>query len=173
MLMLGEPIGYCASMAKNTSKKQIWDKIFQGLNKTGIDYILVGAAAMAVYGIPRSTVDIDVYIMARTEVLSKLFKFAADLGLQTKQKDILRIKDSPKLFAGQWICFSCQGYDILDVFLTPEDEFKVLRKNSELKRDKSLSLRVAALEDIIKMKKSTGRPIDKADIKLIEEIKKQ
>lgn len=159
-------------MAKNTSKKQIWDKFLSRLNKSGFDYILVGAAAMTVYGIPRSTMDIDIYIAARTEVLNKLFKFAADLKLQTKQRDILSIKDSPKLFAGQWICFSYQGQDVLDVFLAPEDKFKKLWKNSKLRRDRNLLLRVAALEDIVRMKRISGRPIDLTDIKLIEETKK-
>ena len=125
---------------------------------------------MAIYGIPRSTLDIDIYLAARKGILSKLFKFAADLGLQTRQKDILAIKDSPKLFSGQWICFSYQGYEILDVFLAPEREFRQLKKNINLKRDKDLSIRVAALEDIVKMKKTSGRATDRADIKLIEEF---
>lgn len=160
-------------MAKNISKEQIWAKIFERLNKSKLDYILVGAAAMAVYGIPRSTMDIDIYVASRTEVLNKLFKFAADLGLQTKQKDILGIKDSPKLLAGQWICFSYQGQDVLDVFLAPEDEFKKLWKNSKLRRDRAILLRVAALEDIVKIKRISARAIDLADIKLIEETRKQ
>lgn len=173
MLRLRGPAGYYAKMAKDTSRKQIWDSIFQKLNKSGLDYLLVGAAAMAVYGIPRSTLDIDIYIAAKKETLSKLFSFAADLGLRTKQKDILTIQDSPRSFAGQWICFSYQGRDVLDVFLAPEDEFKDLMKNSKLKHDKTLSLRVAALKDIVKMKKASGRPIDLADIRLIVETKNE
>jgi hypothetical protein len=167
----GQPV-YYAKMARHTSKKQIWDKILKRINKNRLDYILVGAAAMAVYGIPRTTLDIDIYIAANKGALKRLFKFAAGLGLQTKQKDILSIKVSPKLLAGQWICFSYRGQDILDVFLAPEDEFKALKRNSELKQDKTLSLRVAALEDIVKMKKASGRPIDLTDIRLIEESRK-
>ena len=169
MLRPREQLVYYAKMAKHTSKKQIWDKILQGINQNALDYILVGAAAMAVYGIPRSTLDIDIYIAASKGALKKLFKFATDLGLQTRQKDILTIKVSPKLLAGQWICFSYRGQDVLDVFLAPEDEFKALKRSSELKQDRTLSLRVAALKDIVKMKKASGRPIDLADIKLIEE----
>jgi len=156
-------------MAKNTSKKQIWDRIFTNLNNSKLDYVLVGAAAMAIHGIPRATVDIDIYVPAKQETLDKLFRIAAGLKLKTKQKDILKIRSSPKLFAGQWICFSYQGYDVLDIFLAPVKEFTALKKNSKLKRDKRLSLRTAALKDIVKMKRASGRAIDLADISLIRE----
>lgn len=159
-------------MAKDTLEKQIWDKIFTSFNRSKLDYILVGAAAMAIHGIPRATVDIDIYVPARQKTLDKLFQIAAGLRLETEQKDILKVRNSPKLFAGQWICFSYQGYDILDIFLAPEKEFKALKKNSELKRDKCLSLRTAALKDIVKMKRASGRAIDLADITLIRESKK-
>ena len=157
-------------MKKNTSKKQIWNKIFAMLNSSKLDYILVGAAAMVIHGIPRSTLDIDIYVPAKEKNLDKLFQTAAHLGLETKQKDILKVKGSPKLFAGQWICFSYQNNDILDVFLAPDFEFEAINKNCELKHDKTLSLRVAALKDIVKMKRASGRIIDLTDIKLIEEL---
>lgn len=159
-------------MAKNILGVQIWHKIIKELAKTKISYVLVGAAALVIYGFPRSTLDLDIYIPAKENILNKLFKIADTLGLQSEQRDVLSISHSPKLFTGQWICFSYKGQDILDVFLANNDEFSRLYKNSKVKKDKKISIRVASLHDIAIMKKASGRSIDLSDLDLIKEILK-
>ena len=158
-------------MEKNTLGPEIWRNIIYKFNREKLDYVLVGAAALVVYGIPRSTLDIDIYIPAKEQALNKLFQLASSLGLKSEQKAILDIAHSPRLFVNQWLCFSYKGQDILDVFLCGENEFRRLLKGSTLKRDKSISLRVASLKDIEAMKKASGRPIDLADLELIKELK--
>lgn len=159
-------------MTKNISNPNIWNKIIKEFNKKKLKYILVGAAALTIHGLPRSTLDIDIYIPARGKTLDKLFKITNSLGLHSEQKSILNLIHSPALFANQWICFSHRGQDILDVFLSKEKEFNKLYKHSKIKKDKTLSIRVASLNDIKKMKKESGRAIDLADLKLIKEINK-
>lgn len=159
-------------MARNTSGLHIWHKIINKLNKAKLDYVLVGAAALVVHGMPRSTLDIDIYVPARKDILSRLFQVAKELGLESEQEDILKITHFPKLFANQWICFSYKGEDILDVFFADEDEYNKLYKNSEQRQDKNTLIRVASLKDIKAMKKASGRPQDLADLKLIEEARK-
>jgi len=159
-------------MAKNTSSNKIWHKIIKKFNQSKLDYVLVGGAALVIHGLPRSTLDIDIYIPAKKEILNKLFNIAKSLGLKSEQKSILKISHSPNLFVNQWVCFSYKGQDILDVFLASEKEFNKLYKTSEQRKDKTISIRVACLKDIIGMKKNSGRPIDLADIELIKEIKK-
>ena len=88
------------------------------------------------------------------------------------QKAILAIAHSPKLFVNQWICFFYEEQDILDVFLSDEEEFGKLYKHSEVKRDKTLAIRVASRKDIQNMKKASGRAVDLADLKLIQEARK-
>ncbi len=159
-------------MAKNTSRPEIWHKIIKKFNQTKLDYVLVGGAVLVIHGLPRSTLDIDIFVPAKEEVLNKLFKIADSLSLQSGQKSILAISHSPDFFVGQWICFSYEGQDILDVFLAGEKEFNKLYSSSEQKNDKTISVRVAALKDIELMKKKIGRAIDLADIESIKEMKK-
>lgn len=160
-------------MAKNISAPDIRHKIINELNRAKLKYVLVGGAALVVHGFPRSTLDIDIYVSAEAEILNKLFKIADSLGLQSEQKSILAIKHFPHLFAGQWVCFSHKGEDIFDVFFAAEKEFNDLYVNSELKKDKTISIRVASLKDIEKMKKKIRRPVDLADIEIIKAAKKQ
>ncbi len=159
-------------MAKDTSDTNIWYKIINKFKEKKLTYVLVGGAALVIHGLPRSTLDLDIYIPAKKETLHKLFRIADSLKLQTEQKSILNISHSPNLFANQWICFSYEGRDILDVFLSDEKEFNKLFVNSEQKNDRNTTIRVASLKDIKSMKKKSGRPIDLADIKSIEEAKK-
>ncbi|RLJ09518.1 MAG: hypothetical protein DRP15_03470 [Candidatus Aenigmatarchaeota archaeon] len=159
-------------MAKSISGFDIWGRILKEFNNKKLEYVLVGAAALVVHGFPRSTLDIDVYIPAKEKSLLKLFKIADSLNLHSPQKDILKISALPHFYAGQWVCFSYKNYDVLDVFLCGEEEFRNLYKNSEVKRDKTLSVRVASLESIKKMKASSGRPVDLADLQMIKDAKR-
>jgi len=56
--------------------------------------------------------------------------------------------------------------------LAEEQEFQRLLKNSQVKKDGNFLVRIASLKDIIRMKKSSARPIDLADLELIKEYKK-
>lgn len=120
-----------------------------------------------IHGLPRTTLDIDIYVPAEEATLTKIFTIARRLKLHTDQQDILKIRRSPRLFADQWICFSYQGYDIWDVFLAGKEEFDRLYKNSETKRDGNLSVKVVSLSDLAKMKRVSGRAVDVADVDLI------
>ena len=158
-------------MAKNILGIKIWQKIIDKLNKLKVDYVLVGAAALVAHGLPHSTLDLDIYVPAKEASINKLFKAANILGLESEQKAILHIRHSPRLFVNQWICFSYKGQDILDIFFADITDFNKLYKNSEIKKDKKISIRVASLKDIAAMKKASGRPIDLSDIELIKELK--
>jgi len=88
-------------MEKNTLRNQIWYKIYKiidKLNKEKIDYVVVGATALVIHGLPRSTLDIDIYIPARAEMLNKLFLVAHKLRLQSAQEDILNLSHLPNLY---------------------------------------------------------------------------
>lgn len=159
-------------MENDILKPEILHKIIGSFNKNKLDYVLVGGAALVVHGIPRGTLDIDVYIVAKVETVNKLFKITEALGLKSKQRAILAIAHSSKLIANQWISFSYGGKDMLDVFLAEQKEFEKIFKDAKLKRDKDISIKVASLEDIELMKKASGRPVDIADIELIKETRK-
>lgn len=158
-------------MAKNISEAEIWYKIITGLNRERLRYVLVGGAALVIYGMPRTTLDIDIYVPASEEVLNKLFETAHRLGLKTEQKDIAATRHLPNLFKDQWICFSYKGRDILDVFLADEKEFDKLYNNSEGRKIRNIGIMVASLKDIEKMKKKCRRPTDIADIEFIKKAR--
>jgi len=149
----------------------MWQDIIKKFNQSDLDYVVVGAVALIIHGLPRSTVDLDLYLPAKKGIIEALFKITDCLGLKSEQKAIVKLSKSPELFSGQWICFSYEGQDILDVFFANQPEFLEIYKRSQLKKSKNFKIRVAALDDIVLMKRQSGRTIDLADINLIKEAK--
>lgn len=138
-----------------------------------VPHVIVGAAALVLHGIPRSTLDVDIVIPADTETIIKLFKAAKKVGLKSQQTNILSLAEKPNLIIGQWITFEDQaGRQLLDVFLEEEKQFKKLYRDSIERHHQKFIFHIASLSNLEKMKRASGRPIDLADIALIREIKK-
>ena len=159
-------------MAKNISPAHIWHQIIKKFNQSQLEYVLVGGAALIIHGLPRSTLDMDFYLISRKNTIERIFEIMDSLKLVSQQKDILKLLNFPHLLEGQWISFAHEKKDIVDVYLASEKEFQPLYKNSELKNDNDIHIRVASLNDLKAMKRISARAIDLADIKLIEESKK-
>lgn len=143
------------------------------LSKERVPHVIVGGAALVLHGIPRSTLDIDIVIPAEKEAMQKLFVIAQRRGFNSRQAALLEISDRAELLIGQWITFcDADGRDIIDIFFETSKKFRELYRHSKKRRLGSSQLHIASLVDLEKMKKSSGRPIDLADIALIRERRK-
>lgn len=132
--------------------------------------LLVGGAALALHGIPRSTLDIDVLIPAERQAIHKLFFLAQQAGLSSPQADLLKVVKRTDLVTGQWITFQdSAGRELVDVFLEDPRVFQRLLRRAVTRRAQGYQLKVAALDDLERMKRASGRAIDLADIALIRE----
>jgi hypothetical protein len=49
-----------------------YKKIFKGLNRAGIDYLVVGGLAVNFHGIPRMTYDLDLMLLLESENILKM-----------------------------------------------------------------------------------------------------
>ncbi len=126
---------------------------------------------MVLHGLPRTTLDLDLYVPGKQDTLINLFEILSALKLKSDQHSVLAMADRPHLFRDQWICFSHAGEDILDVYLARVEDFEELRKGSTIMKNAGLSIRVSSLNDLEILKKASGRPVDKADLYLIREAK--
>ncbi len=142
----------------------------EAIIREGIPLVIVGGAALALHGIPRSTLDIDIVIPAREKILSQLLKSLEDVGFQSQQQGITRLADKPRFLIGQWVSFNdSEGQETLDVFFEEPEVFARLLSQSLERRGPLVTYQVASLDDLERMKRSSGRPIDLADIALIKE----
>lgn len=149
-------------------------KILKLLSKREIPFVIVGGAAMALHGIPRSTLDIDIVVPAEASALNRLFSAVQDRGLLNRDKSIVTIVDKPHLLIGQWITLQEKGgLELIDVFFENEKVFRRLLKRAKKIKGAKSNFYIVALDDLEKMKNKSARPIDLADIALIREKRKE
>jgi predicted nucleotidyltransferase len=132
--------------------------ILHALSEKKVKFILVGAYAMAAHGYPRSTMDIDLWVMPDPEnanlVLQALEDFGAPVGeissddLQ-KEEIVFQIGVAPRRID---IITSVDGLKFEEAF-----------PRSEMIDIDGLSVHVLSVSDLIKNKLSTGRLKDQAD----------
>jgi len=135
------------------------------LSEKKVRFLLVGAYAMAVHGYPRSTMDIDLWVMPDPEnallVLQALEDFGApigDLSVEDFQKDdvVFQIGVAPLRID---MLTSIDGLKFEDAFAS-----------SELVDIEGISINVLSIPDLIKNKQATGRIKDLADVEVLEGI---
>jgi len=135
-----------------------------------VPFVIVGGAAIALHGIPRSTIDIDIVVPADINTINKLFLTIHKAGLSSRDKHITAIIDRPHLLIGQWITLQDKtGMEFIDIFFENEKEFTGLSKRAKRVKWSDFNLCAASLNDLEKMKRKSARAIDLADIALIRE----
>jgi predicted nucleotidyltransferase len=139
--------------------------ILLALSNRKAKFLLIGAYAMAAHGYPRSTMDIDLWIMPDPEnailVLQSLEDFGAPSGGLSQsdlQKEglIFQIGVAPRRID---ILTSVDGLNFKEAFA-----------NSQTIEIEGIPVQVLSTADLIKNKRSTGRTKDLADAETLEKI---
>lgn len=139
--------------------------MLQCLNAEGVRFMLVGGYALAAHGYPRSTLDIDLWVMASADnaaaIMKALKQFGAPLSdvsaadFET-EGTVLQIGVAPRridiLTEIDGVCFDEAWPRSVPVDLD------------------GLPIRVISLEDLLANKRASGRPKDVADAATLEEL---
>ncbi|MCX6985326.1 MAG: nucleotidyl transferase AbiEii/AbiGii toxin family protein [Lentisphaerae bacterium] len=154
--------------------KQIhWEDVLSSLAESGIEFVIIGGAALSLHGISRTTLDIDIKISSKEGNIRELISALSGIGLTLDNEDFTLLINNPELLYGQCISFSIpEGLQVVDVFLERPGDFRSLLESSVKIRIGNADIHVASLENIRKMKIEIGRPIDLADVALIDEFLK-
>ena len=137
--------------------------MLSGLSDSGVEFLLVGAYAMAAHGHPRATGDLDIWVRANSEnavkVLVALSRFGAPLN-------DLTIKD----LSTPGIIFQI-GVEPSRIDILTEISGVIFSDAWERKISIEMngcSMSVIGLEDLIKNKRAAGRAKDIADVETLE-----
>ena len=132
----------------------------------GVDFMLVGGYAVALHGWPRTTFDIDFWIMANPEnakaVMCAIRAFGAPLMN-------LEVSDFHRPGMEFQIGVPPQRIDIISA-VDGLDYAQAARRAVKMNVD-GLEIKVISLDDLIVNKRSSGRPKDIADALALEKIK--
>jgi len=141
-------------------------KLIAALDEHQIDYALCGGLAMAIYGRPRATIDIDLLILS--ESLDGVVEIARALGFTIRGQDMTFSDGAIEIRRVSKIDSETEHLLSLNLLLvTPE-----IREiwDSRLQADwESGTLAVVSREGLVELKKMRGSAQDNADISALME----
>jgi hypothetical protein len=135
-------------------------EILQNLLKNKVDFLVVGAYAMAVYGYPRATGDFDIWVESSKENSFRIYKSLKEFGAPLKEI-------AENTFVKKGIVFQIGVAPRRIDILTSIDgvEFKKAYNDREMVNLEDLKIPFISKENLIKNKKSTNREKDRLDAK--------
>jgi predicted nucleotidyltransferase len=128
----------------------------------GVKVMLIGAYAVAAFGHVRNTKDIDFWVEASPENAARVFAALTDFDAVGKfSLEKLSREDNIVHLAGEgW------AIDILTGVRWPK--FAACYERAISTQLSGVTLKIVSLEDLIVMKKYSGRPQDLADVAMLE-----
>lgn len=156
-------------MMKNSSPALSPDlgEFLELLNKNNVNYIVVGAWAVALHGRPRYTKDIDVLIARNPTNAKNIVTAINEFGFGAVglgEEDFLKPN-----FVIQ-LGFEPNRIDILTAITGVT--FAEVEKNKITKYFQNIPVPLISRADLIKAKQAAGRPQDLADIASLEQLAK-
>jgi predicted nucleotidyltransferase len=143
-------------------------RVFEVLNRHGVDFTVIGGIAVIVHGHPRNTRDIDFVAATDRPNLERLAAALRELNAQLWGVDAHLLGtelDAETLGNGANFTFTTDAGG-LDFFneVPGGVPYEELRARALVVELSGLSVRIASRDDLIRMKSAVGRPQDIDDI---------
>ena len=148
-------------------------RVARALDAARVPYALVGGFAVALHGAVRGTVDVDLVVRLREAVFQRTEKALNELGLQSRlpvtASEVFRFREeylrNRNLRAWTFVNPS-RPSEIVDVILSED----LARMGVDKFTIQNQVVRVASIADLIRMKRGTGRPQDREDVKALRRL---
>jgi hypothetical protein len=134
--------------------------------RRGLDYAVCGGLALAVYGFPRATKDIDVLVLEQS--LPEIKAAARHCGF-TIPGTVMTFRSGDRLVRLIKPLPPSEDYLMLDLMLVGELNRDAWETRADIETTAG-KISVAGVEGLKSMKRRAGRPHDLADIQRLEEI---
>jgi len=141
----------------------------EALNKEDVDYVLVGGYAVILYGMPRMTQDIDIFVNPHDDNIIRLkkalFSVFHDMSIEEINRDML--------VQYQVVRYGSADGFYIDIITRLGEAFCYEDITWDSKEVDGHMVRIAKAETLYKMKNDTVRAIDKADALYLHELMKK
>ena len=134
------------------------------LNAQKVEYLVVGAYALAAHGVPRATGDIDIWIRPEKANAERVFRALAAFGAPLKG---LKVDDFTEPGISFQIGVAPRKIDIITSISGVS--FSDALPARIVKKIDNIDIPFIGHDDFVKNKKAAGRPKDISDIALLEE----
>ncbi len=144
-------------------------RVFETLNRHGVDYLVIGGFAVIAHGHVRATKDIDLVASEQRENLERLAAALRELGARLRGIDAEHLSVDPTnpddlANGANWTMITDAGW--VDFMAEPPGAtpYPQMRARSVHRRVRDVDIPIIGIDDLIRMKKAAGRPRDLADI---------
>ena len=150
-------------------------ELLRRLVAEGVDFVVIGGIAAIAHGSSRLTRDLDIAYArdeANLEALGSVLT-GLDAKLFQVNEEVPFVADAATLANVQLLTLTTTA-GRLDVMTQPSGAppYEVLRSRANRERVASVSVLVASVDDLISMKRASGRNKDLGDIDELEAIKR-
>jgi len=138
--------------------------VFASFARHEVRYVLIGGAAVIIYGVPRMTFDVDVLIEATPENAAAVLAALREAGLGTAW-DI----EPDELLAQEIVIFK----DILAVDVhtrTPGVSFDEAWERRRMEMVEGVPVSLAGIDDLIASKEAADRDVDREDVAILRRL---
>ena len=144
-----------------------------------VPYCVVGGVAVNLHGAHRETYDLDIVVPPDEPSLAALAKVLAKLGLRSSERIALakladaRTRRELVLERNRVSLGFSRGSETVTLVLAPPIAPAVLVRRAVVRKVDGARVRVAALPDLVCMKRVSGRLLDAIDVARLERRGKQ
>jgi hypothetical protein len=149
--------------------------IFAALNRAKVKYLVVGGIAVVMYGIRRTTGDVDLCVHLTVDNLERLADALKRIGLVPRvPAPITGLADAKtrRLWTkqrGMKVYSFIEPYGSLprnvDVMVSPAKNFNALYQRRALVTLRGVSVPLVPVDELARMKRKAGRPQDLQDVR--------
>lgn len=139
--------------------------LLDALLRSGTRFLVVGAHAMAVHGVPRATGDLDVWVSPEPANAARAWEALSAFGAPVAEIGLVR-EDLEKPGMVTQIGLPPRRIDLLTQ--ASGLDFEEAWRNREIHPIGALDIPFLGREDLIRNKRATGRPKDLADLSILE-----
>ncbi len=149
-------------------------ELFRVLAAHQVEYVTIGGVAVQAHGGQRTTQDLDVTVASSRENYERLEAALKELDariLGPDGKHSAEVPSAALLASGdQWHLITPHGR--LDVLTLPAGlgSFSDMRAGAHLVSLGEIEVPIAGREDLLTLKRASGRPQDLADVRLLESL---
>lgn len=149
-------------------------EVFRTLDRRGVRFIVIGGVGARLLGSPSVTRDTDICYERSPENLERLADALADLEVRLRGVDdeVPFVLDARTLAAGDHFTFTSRAGDV-DVLGTPSGVagFDELDRHAVEFDLGEVTIRVASVDDLIRMKQAAGRPKDLIEVEILSAVR--
>lgn len=156
-----------------------YEEVFRKLDQEQIEYVVVGGVALVLLGVVRFTADLDLFVELGDTNLRTFVRAMTDLGYKPKAPVSAEDFVKPEK-RRQWkddkgmLVFSFyhprEPMHLVDVFVDEPLPYDTVKQRKTTVTAKGVRVPVISAEDLVRLKRISGRPQDLADIEALEAL---